>query len=365
MQRSRKGWVSLCGNDGIRLGITSENGQVVFLLDAPGKRQRVIAAQLENAYPGGKTSVRPPQSNRESRHKQRSWLRLSPDVYPLKLHHEFIEGHSRNAIDPIEGLLEIIKSGRSGRVSTTLWLELKPLKTRQGQRARRNAAVLEGQFPLRAIKKTFERHFSSSSWNQRLAMAVIRRLVRTRGDPPESVQEKLSHHLFAASIYIETSVDDGNRDFHQHRVDDIQSSLSLLTAFSAIFFVERRPKGSFLLSAAEIATLWHIPTVGTQVPRLDRAAFKELEPPPSLPRPGDSHDIVTLGRVCFRNERYKFGIDIETRRRHLWILGKTGMGKTTLLQSIIKQDLDAGMRGRVNILSIDSDNSSTVTPQAH
>jgi type IV secretory pathway TraG/TraD family ATPase VirD4 len=35
-------------------------------------------------------------------------------------------------------------------------------------------------------------------------------------------------------------------------------------------------------------------------------------------------------------------MDLEARRRHLWILGKTGMGKTTLLQSIIKQDLDAG-----------------------
>jgi hypothetical protein len=61
-----------------------------------------------------------------------------------------------------------------------------------------------------------------------------------------------------------------------------------------------------------------------------------------LPCPGDSPDIVTLGRVCFCNERYKFGMDIEARRRHLWVLGKTGMGKSTLLQSIIKQDIDAG-----------------------
>ena len=50
---------------------------------------------------------------------------------------------------------------------------------------------------------------------------------------------------------------------------------------------------------------------------------------------------MTLGRVCFRNERYKFGMDIEARRRHLWVIGKTGMGKTTLLQNIIAEDMKA------------------------
>jgi hypothetical protein len=63
--------------------------------------------------------------------------------------------------------------------------------------------------------------------------------------------------------------------------------------------------------------------VVVHVPRLDKQTIRELESPPNLPRPGDSPDIVTLGRVCFRNERYKFGVDIETRRRHLWVLGKS------------------------------------------
>ncbi len=337
-----EGWVSLCGKEGIRLGITSDRGQLVFLIEAPGKRQRVIAAQLENAYPGGKATVRPLHRNSGKGQRQRSWLRLSPDVYPLKVHHEFIEGHSRDAIDPIGGLLEIIKSGRSGRVSTTVWLELRPLKKRQARRAERNATLLDGKFPLRKIKTSFERNFSGNCWNQRMAMALFRLLIRTRGESSVSVQDKLSQHLFAASICIETKVDDGNTELHQHRVEDIQSSLSLLTCFSAVFFVEKHPRVSFLLTSPEIATLWHIPTVGTHVPRLDRSTFKELEPPPNLPRPGDNPDIVTLGRVCFRNERYKFGMDIEARRRHFWILGKTGMGKTTLLQGIIAQDLEAG-----------------------
>ena len=338
-----EGWVSLCGQQGIRLGIKSDHGQIVFLVDVPDKRQRVVAAQLENAYPGGKSEVVKKPSDVESSHQYHSigWLRLSPDVYPLKLHQSFVEEHSRGAMDPLEGLLEIIKSGRSGRVATTLWLELKPLKKRQADRAKRNSRLLNARFPLKAIENSFERNFSGSAWNQRFKLWLIRRTVRPVSIP-EPVASKLEQHLFLASISVDVTTDAQNPKLHQQRLHDIKSALCLLTGFSAVFFVEMRPRGSFLLTTPEIATLWHIPTVETRVPRLERSNFRELEPPPNLPRPGDSPHIVTLGRVRFRNERYKFGMDLEARRRHLWILGKTGMGKTTLLQGIINQDLAAG-----------------------
>ena len=334
----------MCGQEGMRLGINSDHGRIVFLVDVPDKRQRVIAAQLENAYPGGKSEVVHSQSNAEPAHHHRSvgWLRLSPDVYPLKLHQSFVEEHSRDAMDPLEGLLEIIKSGRSGRVATTLWLELKPLKRRQADRAKCNSRLLNARFPINAIKNSFERNFSGSTWNQQFKLWMIRRLVRPASSIPEPVTAKLEQHLLSASVSVEVTTNTPNPKLHQQRLHDIESALCLLTGFSAVFFVETSPRGSFLLTTPEIATLWHIPTIETKVPRLERSTFKELEPPPNLPRPGDSPHIVTVGRVCFRNERYKFGMDLEARRRHLYIIGKTGMGKSTLLQNIIAQDIAAG-----------------------
>lgn len=339
-----EGWVSLVGQMGVRLGIATDHGQIVFLVDAPDKRQRVIAAQLENAYPGGKSEVIGETANYESlqQHKSVCWLRLSPDVYPLKLHQSFIEEHSRDAVDPLEGLLEIIKSGRSGRVATTLWLELKPLKKNQLDRGKRNSCLLNARFPIKAIENSFERNFSGSTWNQRFKLWLIRRIVRPTASMPEPVAAKLEQHLFSASVSVEVTTDTLNPKLHQQRLHDIESALCLLTGFSAVFFVEKRPRGSFLLTSPEIATMWHPVTIETKVPRLERSNFKELEPPPNLPRPGDSPHIVTLGRVCFRNERYKFGMDLEARRRHLYIIGKTGMGKSTLLQNIIVDDIAAG-----------------------
>ena len=334
-------WLALVGEKGMRLGIATDQGQVVFLVDVPQERQRIIAAQLENTYPGGKAEVIGERDQQIHSHKTNGWLRLSPDAYPLKLHQSFVEEHSREALDPLEGLLEIIKSGRSGRVATSVWLELKPHKKRQLANAKKNASLLEAKFPLRLLRNSFEYGFSDCRWRRRILNWLIRPVVR-KARTPEAALTKLEQHLFAGSIRIEVSSDTPSDQMHKHKLIDIGSAFSLLTSFSALFFLERYPKSSFLLTAAEIATLWHIPTVENKVPRLERSGFKELEPPSNLPRPGDSPHIVTLGRVCFRNERYKFGMDLEARRRHLWILGKTGMGKSTLLKNIMIQDLQAG-----------------------
>lgn len=49
-----------------------------------------------------------------------------------------------------------------------------------------------------------------------------------------------------------------------------------------------------------------------------------------------------FGETSFRQERKKFGIKIDDRRRHVYFIGKTGMGKTGVLRNMIIQDIQAG-----------------------
>jgi len=53
-------------------------------------------------------------------------------------------------------------------------------------------------------------------------------------------------------------------------------------------------------------------------------------------------DITFLGLTTFRNERRRFGIKTDDRRRHVYIIGKTGMGKTELLKNMAIQDIQKG-----------------------
>jgi CxxC-x17-CxxC domain-containing protein len=55
-----------------------------------------------------------------------------------------------------------------------------------------------------------------------------------------------------------------------------------------------------------------------------------------------NHEIIFLGETTFRNERKKFGIKIDDRRRHVYVVGKTGMGKTVLLENMAVQDIREG-----------------------
>lgn len=54
-------------------------------------------------------------------------------------------------------------------------------------------------------------------------------------------------------------------------------------------------------------------------------------------------DSITLfAQTNFRNQMKKFGIKVDDRRRHMYLIGKTGMGKSTIQENMIIDDIRAG-----------------------
>jgi CxxC-x17-CxxC domain-containing protein len=53
-------------------------------------------------------------------------------------------------------------------------------------------------------------------------------------------------------------------------------------------------------------------------------------------------EINFFAETTFRNQRKKFGIKTDDRRRHLYLIGKTGMGKTVMLKNMAIQDIQEG-----------------------
>lgn len=56
----------------------------------------------------------------------------------------------------------------------------------------------------------------------------------------------------------------------------------------------------------------------------------------------ENGDINFFGLTSFRNQKKKFGIKIDDRRRHFYTIGKTGMGKSNLMENMAIQDIQAG-----------------------
>lgn len=56
----------------------------------------------------------------------------------------------------------------------------------------------------------------------------------------------------------------------------------------------------------------------------------------------NNNDITIFAETTFRNQNQRFGIKADDRRRHMYLIGKTGMGKSTVLENMIVNDIWAG-----------------------
>ncbi|MFH0920749.1 MAG: DUF87 domain-containing protein, partial [Fibrobacterota bacterium] len=100
----------------------------------------------------------------------------------------------------------------------------------------------------------------------------------------------------------------------------------------------------FILNTEELATLYHMPSKDVGTPNVVWVTSRKLEPPHNLPLPGTIPDseLTIIGNSNFRGHRQLFGVKATDRRRHIYIIGKTGMGKSVLLENMINSDIVAG-----------------------
>jgi CxxC-x17-CxxC domain-containing protein len=56
----------------------------------------------------------------------------------------------------------------------------------------------------------------------------------------------------------------------------------------------------------------------------------------------NNNEIAIFGETTYRSQFKKFGIKTDDRRRHMYIIGKTGMGKSTIMENMVIEDIRAG-----------------------
>jgi hypothetical protein len=102
--------------------------------------------------------------------------------------------------------------------------------------------------------------------------------------------------------------------------------------------VQRRAS---ILSSAEIAGLYHFPnTTGTKTENLARSLNRVLPAPTSLKASPEL--AIRLGVNSYHGQETDIGLTEQERERHVYIVGGTGNGKTTMLLSGIVQDMEQG-----------------------
>jgi hypothetical protein len=106
-------------------------------------------------------------------------------------------------------------------------------------------------------------------------------------------------------------------------------------------FQERTLAKPFYLTSKEVTTIWHVPGLGT-VPNSAQVLAARVSPPKVLPTDTQDKRICIFGQTDYRDQVKPFGILREDRRRHLYILGKTGAGKSKLIELLARNDIEDG-----------------------
>ncbi len=103
-------------------------------------------------------------------------------------------------------------------------------------------------------------------------------------------------------------------------------------------------KDGFVLNITELASLYHFPHVSVETPHISWTGSKKGEPPNNLPTKDNTepNELTVFAKTDFRGLNTEFGIKSDDRRRHIYTIGKTGTGKSTMLVNMIMSDIYSG-----------------------
>lgn len=170
----------------------------------------------------------------------------------------------------------------------------------------------------------------------------------------KALQNKASRPLFDCNIRILASASDQGRAGQM--LDDIAGAFSQFAAPDLNSFKVKKLSGSALerlafnysfrlfdagqtvpLSSEELTSVYHFPVSSAILPKVKFASFKTAEAPPGIPSEG-----VAIGVNVYHGQETTLRLSREDRRRHMYIIGQTGTGKSTLMNQMIYDDLRNG-----------------------
>lgn len=358
----------------ISLLVTADVASVSLACECAPSVRPILESQLYAQYPECRLDPIEPVSADGLRFEWIADLTLQRELFPIKRYPQFEDALNRQTADPLTAILTAAAPAPESELASSVNLCLRPLSHRKRSHAEKVHRKLATPF--------FHRHHRlailyldlilSPGIFRRFLGAMIGMLAKhdRRGHMPaaltvsgtrlhdreersQAATDKLGRHLFDVCIRISVLAPP---DREREAVEKIREMAGSFGQFSqahlASFRLGKvRRRGTLprrfrcrrsLLSSEEIATLWHPPTATVQTPRLASIESRELPSPAELPVAAADTDTALLGIAVYRSQEVPFGMKLDDRRRHLALLGKTGMGKSTLLERLATSDIAAG-----------------------
>ncbi len=313
------------------------------------------------------------------------------DVYPIKRYPQFEDKLTRLATEPLAGITATLSKLNATDEQAWIQITMEPIGDwwrRRGLKCLKvvSRGLFDNVFWLNTIATKI---YAARGFWKRFAYSPIyfifwimrgfrtgdlptgkgkdydedeldEQVTRTheREDPISAAVDKVTRLSFDTNIRIVYIPRPENRDLAEVKLNEIagsfrqfnqpnlnsfevsrinQNNLQVLRRYQ-----KRLVVNPIVLNVEELATIYHMPAMDVGTPNVFWVNSRRLEPPHDLPVVGTIPDeeLTIIGETNFRGHRQTFGVKTVDRRRHIYIIGKTGMGKSVLLQNMIQSDVE-------------------------
>jgi len=346
----------------ISFEIVSINKFIQFYFYAPRYLKEFIESQFYAQYPDVEISEAEDYTTKLIQGKAGVGVDLQTtkrDIYPIKTFQSF-------DVDPLSSITSILSQLDQNE---ELWIQIciSPVDDKwQKQSEAYVASVKAGHNPDETILKTIGK--GVFSFLRGLAESVQSPTESQTAKTPEisaavqaglgGIESKATKLGFQTKIRIVSLSDDPNKarqrlnsvlgafkQFNQTQLNGFIHG-KILEKDLAIQSYQKRQLGPkpYILNIEELASIYHLPAETVETPSMDYAGSRKGEPPQNLPLAGTEQEdqISIIGKTNFRGTEKLFGIKIPDRALHIYSIGKTGTGKSTLLKQMIIDDICKG-----------------------
>ena len=355
--RAEKGFSSwLMGRrDQFAFEIVAHGGKISFYVAIPGRFRQFIEEQVHAQYPNAQIDDVPDYNMfSPSGVIMGSYLKFRRGtVFPIKTYRK-LESDPLNSmtnalskIDDADGaaIQFIVRSARAS------WRD-EGLRIARAMQQGKKLSEVRGKGIMKAVGSELGSLAVAAKPGEKKEKEPYR-LSPLEEEMVKGLEEKASKAGLETNIRVIVSaktqekasrvLNDVLGSFGQYNIYEYGNSFQTATpSFKTILvrhFIYRHFDHRFaiVLNAEELASLYHFPLPTTETPKINWLLSRKALPPSNLPTEG-----ILLGASEYRGHEYQIRMKPQDRRRHMYVIGKSGSGKSVFQASLIKQDIEEG-----------------------
>ena len=350
-----KSWLLGAHND-FSFEIVANNKLISFYVTAPKDMRRLIEQEIYARYPEALIEEVDDYNIFTSNSKPKgATLRLKrSNMFPIRT-------YKNMDIDPMDS---IINSMTKLQDSEGAVIQIIVKSAHRGWRSRAQRILKEvrkGKTLTEAIKMSgYSKVFSGASkagevllQKEKNQAENIQHMTQAEEEGLKAIEEKMSKAGLDVNVNIIVSSDnDGQSQIYLDNIVDAFNQYSIFgygnsfkkagklnsrALISEFIFRRFNDKNKIILNTEELASIFHFPLPENDVPNISWLTAKKASAPPDTPTEG-----LHLGENTFRGVKKSIYIKREDRRRHTYVIGKSGTGKSNLIALMAQQDIQNG-----------------------